>query len=405
MSDQRSDHVQPGCERVEEQLPLLAYPDELSPAERQAVLAHLHGCAGCSALRAELEEAVAGLDQVPLARPDPARWAGLKASVLAAVAAPALSPEAQGPDAQGPDAQGPDAQGPDAQGCPQEVELLARETLSPGQLSALDAHLAGCDSCRTAERELALVGRALDRWSAPIPAALAGMREQVLTQVGAAASPVAPAPAVSAPAAPARGLLLRLRPLLSAASLAAAILLGVWLGFAPADARAALVEADRLALEGQLDPARERYRALLQDPQVSAMARTALETIEWLEAARKIPDAAARRKRLAELIVRHPDVAVATPAIQALTAEMTSTASGSRPFSEPLRYDEMGVSEELRTTLTQRSFELAQRFQRALRAEVQGDVITARALYRELIELDPESLAAQRAQERLSRLG
>lgn len=362
------------CEAVEEQLPLLAYPGELSDAARAEVLAHLAGCAECSALHAELEEAAAGLDQVPLERPDAARWAGLKASVLAAVAAPPTA-TTETP-------------------CPQEAELLAGEALDAAGQAALAAHLAGCGACRDAQRAFALVGRALDRWSAPIPAGLAGVRAQVLQQVEPVAS-----------AAPARGLLVRLRPFLSAASLAAAVLLGVWLGFAPADAQATLQDADRLALDGQLDPARERYRRLLEDPQLSALARTSLETIEWLEAARKIPDAAARRRTLAELIVRHPDVAAASPAIRALTAEMGNTAPGARPFGERVDYTAMGVPEELRATLTQHRFDLAQRFQEALRAEVRGDVITARARYQELIERYPDTPAAQRARERLTRLG
>lgn len=371
------------CETIEAQLPLLAYPDELSRAEREELLSHLAGCAGCRALQDELEEAAAGLDQVPLQRPDPARWAGLKERVLAAVAAPAGAEEGGG------------------QGCPQEQELLAREALSPAELGALDAHLAGCGSCREAERAFGLVGRALDRWPAPVPAGLAGLRAQVLAEV-------APAPA---------GLLVRFRPLAGTVGLAAAVLLGAWLALAPRDARAALDSADFCVLQGQLEPAKERYRRLLDDGRLGERARQGLEALERYQSAQAIPDADARVRTLAELVKDCPDAAATTAALHALVRdraiEPSQVASGiapaplvldpTRPI--PLKDLRLTVSPRVVAALNDRTLELAVRFQSALRAEVQGDVITARALYRELIELDPTSVAAQRAQERLARLG
>lgn len=346
------------CDRFEEQLPLLGYPDELSAAERAEVLTHVAGCAECRALKQQLESAAAELDLAPLERPDPARWAGLKERVLAEVGAV-----------------------PASEGCPQEADLLVKDTLDAAGLAALDAHVAGCATCSAAAREFGLVGRALDLWKAPpVPAS---MKDEVLARVSA----VAPAPA---------GRLVSFRAFASAAGMAAAVLLGLWIGLAPVDAQAAIARADLLVLEGEHDLARREYERLLSRPQVAGRAAEVLAALEGLDQSWDAGDPKPR------IVVDNPVNPVAA-IIATKNSLILPITSATHPASIPL--SGLVMSPKVRAAIdTDPTLRLRIPFTKAVQAEERGDVIEARRLYQEVIDLDPASPEGLRAAERMKKL-
>lgn len=143
------------CERFEERLPLLLYPNELTAAERSKLLAHVEGCGECRAVHEELLVAADQLDALPLESPDAARREGLKARVLEAVGQTA--------------------------GCPHEAELLFDE---PSRRE----HVRSCAECAEAEQAFAAVSAALDRVELPQLGVdrRARLRDGVLAAVGLA---------------------------------------------------------------------------------------------------------------------------------------------------------------------------------------------------------------------------
>ena len=373
------------CSQIEERLPLLRYGNELSADERVEVLAHLEECSACRTLRDQIEATAASLDAVPLERPDAQRLLGLKERVLESVGS--------------------------ATGCPREPDWLALETLDADARASLESHQADCASCQAFTRDLAGVGRALDLVPLVRPAGLDTLRERVLAEVG------------QAERRPRRGVLLRFAPLLAMA--AAALLVAGLTALAlipqaaPLDAHqlSALKDgADELLRDNRTDEAVRIYRLLLaqgagndspEGRRVLGSVQRSLDLIAKLEAARSSQDT--------ELVITYyPDSPVVPPALAQWAAQKSSEPQQVAPAIQhqptisldPIQIAELRLSPEIRRVVgTSRSMQQVVILQQGLRYEELGHLASAQEAFELVIEIDPDTKAAELARAGLTRLG
>lgn len=389
------------CEEAEERLPLLRYADELPHDERVGLLAHLEACPPCRAVRAQDERAAGAIDRVPLRHPAAARLQGLKARVLARV----------------------------APGCPREADVALRASgeLEPEERASLDLHLLSCAPCRDAARAFGRVDALLDR-APPLPRArLAAQRAALLARL----APAAPA---AVPAAP-RGQLLAWPGLLLRVAAGVLVLAGVFsvasgsLRHDPSPDLVALAKrgADELVRAkarapgdaGWIPVAAAGYgkvvEAARREPRLAATAAEARRELRALAALARVEQAPSREREqaLEELLVAHPDAPATFECALLSLHETVHRGTVASPITDSSteshviewwRLDDSTKPDNLRWLTNPRVLQ-AVVLQRAMRLEELGDVVRARALYRDVLAKGPDAPAARVARERLARLG
>ncbi|MEZ6187731.1 MAG: hypothetical protein R3F62_22315 [Planctomycetota bacterium] len=427
---------------LETHLPLLRYQDELSAEQVAQVLEHLEALPPGSDLRAQLEGVAHALDALSLEHPHPERLRSLKEQVLLAVEAPVAPGEPATADVEPLSA---------AERAQLEAALdLVEVPLHPGLAGLRAAVLAEVDAEQALPAdEQAEVEAALDLLGdVPLPARLAGLRGAVLGQLQAEPELTAHERAeveaaldlwedVERPAAldglkarvlaevgaPA-GQLVRfpnafVATLLAAAAvalLAVGVALGGWArgpqGFDPHGVRALKRTADFAALNGRFAIAEENYRLILEgtraEPELLEQVRQELVAIQDYRRAQSASDPLLRQRQVATLLRDKPDALVVPAAFyHDLNRRSTAAAVQSQLAFDPsraLRFDELGVPDNVRDILTDATLQVIL-IQQGLRWEQLGDLIQARNCYQRALQIDPESEHGLQAKHRLSLLG